>query len=221
MTDYAELIRAVASLLWPTLGFAGLLVFRKNIAEAIGRLRKASVLGHSVELRDQLQELQESADHGSEAIAGRRTDRGSNQDATRSPPSRDDHRVQEILQTSAQSPRAALMLLASEIERKGREALANTGVDKAANVGVPLHLPFRQVIKRLGDRHELPAFIPRSLNLFLKVRNRIVHGGFAEDPEIMSALDSGILIYRTLETLADGGDTPTFIPERVDLLPQD
>lgn len=181
MTDIAELIRASASALWPILAFVALLVFRKDIAAAMKRLRKARVLGHSVELDSDLEKLHEEVGSAAGVIAA------------------EDDSVQKILEMSAQSPKAALLLLVTELEAEGRRALVSTGLLKTSRQ--PLSLP--RVVARLGDHHELPAYLPDAVKLFQRVRNRIVHGGTASDAQIMRALDSGVILYRTLAALAD------------------
>ena len=46
MTEFAELLEALASLAWPTLAFYAVYSFRDDIVSAIRRIKKAKVLGH-------------------------------------------------------------------------------------------------------------------------------------------------------------------------------
>lgn len=198
MTDIAELIRSIASLLWPGLGFVALLIFRADIAKALERLKRANVLGHEFELQPKLEQLQEAVDQASEEVAdlpGNKQQVEENETSTEARTERDDP-VNAILETAAQSPRAALLVLAAEIEREGREVVASVGKLTGKRL-----VPFRRVIEALDSHYGLPRHIPSSLRLFQQVRNRIVHGGLAEDREILSALDSGVSIYRALEAL--------------------
>jgi len=185
MSDVAELIRAVATALWPILAFVALLVFRTDIAAVMKRLRKATFGAHSVELDSDLKKLHEGVSPAAGAISGGigAVEGGS---------------VQKILEMSALSPKAALLLLVTEIEGQGRKALVSTGLTKAS--GQPRSFP--RVVARLDEHYDLPAYLPDAVKLFQKVRNRIVHGGTASDAQIMSALDSGVIIYRTLAALA-------------------
>lgn len=50
MNDWAVLLQAIASLLWPLLTFGAVLVFRAQIKDFIGRLRRGKLLGQEVEL---------------------------------------------------------------------------------------------------------------------------------------------------------------------------
>ncbi|MXY55688.1 MAG: hypothetical protein F4Y41_04695 [Gammaproteobacteria bacterium] len=198
MTDVAELIRSIASLLWPSLCFVALLIFRADIAKALARLKRASVLGHEFELQPQLEQLREAAGQASEEVAdlpenSQQIDE--NETLAEARAERDDP-VNAILETAARSPRAALLLLAAEIEKKGREVMASVGKLTGKRL-----VPFRRVIEALDSHYGLPTHIPSSLKLFQEIRNKIVHGGIAEDRDILSALDSGVSIYRALEAL--------------------
>lgn len=185
MTDFAELIRAVASLLWPTVAFAALLVFRKDIGAAMQRLRKATFGAHSVELDSDLKKLHEEVSSlAARAISGGVV-------------AVEGDSVQKIFEMSAQSPKAALLLLVTEIEGQGRKALVSTGLSRASRK--PRSLPW--VVARLDEHYDLPAYLPDAVKLFQRVRNRIVHGETASNAQIMSALDSGVSIYRTLAAL--------------------
>ncbi|HCG5526981.1 TPA: hypothetical protein NJ013_004389 [Vibrio parahaemolyticus] len=54
MNEISELLKAIAALLWPIFAFVTLFVFKDQIAEAIGRLRKGKLLGQELELSDSL-----------------------------------------------------------------------------------------------------------------------------------------------------------------------
>ena len=104
--------------------------------------------------------------------------------------------VEKILETAVQSPKVALLLLAMEVEKEGREVLASVGkwTEKKP-------LPVLRVIERLDSHYGLPKHIFSSLRLFLDTRNKLVHGGSATDQDIVSALDSGVTVYRALKAL--------------------
>ena len=68
MSEFSELLKATASLLWPILGFVALFLFRNEIANAIGRIRKGKFLGQEVELGDELVRLQKTATEASEEV---------------------------------------------------------------------------------------------------------------------------------------------------------
>jgi len=67
VADIAELLRSIASLLWPIIVLWALRAFREDIASAIGRIKKAKILGHEVELGTKLKELREAANELADA----------------------------------------------------------------------------------------------------------------------------------------------------------
>ena len=192
------MLRSVASLLWPMIGFWALRVFRDDIAGAIGRVKKAKILGHEFELGTQLKELREAANQASSEVADlpRGIPEPDENTASESVQTETDDPIQKILETAVRSPKVALLLLAMEMEKEGREVLASTGKWTEEKP-----LPFLRVIDRLDRHYGLPRHIPSSLKLFLHTRNKLVHGGFAEDRDVLSALDSGATIYRALQSL--------------------
>ena len=198
MGQIAELIGAVASLLWPILGFWALLAFRSDIADLIGRLKKGKILGHQFEFDPQLRELHEVADQATSEAADlpRAIAEPDDNSASDIAHAEADGPVQMLLETAAQSPRAALLLSASEMEKEAREVLASVGKLPS---GRPLR--FLRVIGLLDSHYGLPKHVVQGLRLFLDQRNRLVHGRFANDPEILSALDSGLTILRALQSL--------------------
>lgn len=198
MAEFAELLRSIASLLWPVLVFWALRAFRDDIANAIGRIKKAKILGHEFELGAQLKELHEAAKQASKEVAELPRDiLGPDEDSvSRSEQQQKEDTVQKVLETAVRSPKVALLLLAMEVEKEGREVLASVGkwTEKKP-------LPVLRVIERLDSHYGLPRYIFSSLRLFLDIQNKLVHGGSATDQEIMSALDSGVTVYRTLMAL--------------------
>ena len=61
MSEISELLKALASLLWPIFAFVVLFLFRSQLGDAIGRFKKGKLLGQEVELNDSLANLQRSA----------------------------------------------------------------------------------------------------------------------------------------------------------------
>lgn len=191
MKDVAALISAIASLLWPLLAFTVLAVYRKQLGNFIARLRKGKLLGQEVELDRSLDKLEESATAVAEEVAALPSAAAS--ETLHDPPETDDPSG-TILREAARSPKAALLLLASELEREARQLLASVGQLKGQKF-VPLSHALEVLQKQFGG---LPGHIPSSLKLFWEVRNRLVHGVRAEDEEILRAIDSGITILKAL-----------------------
>ena len=198
MTEFAELLRSIGALLWPALVFWALQAFRNDIAGAIGRIKKAKILGHEFELGDELKELREAANEASNEVAEipRAESDPSESPASVSERPETEDPVQKILETAVRSPKVALLQLAMEMEKEGREVLASTGKWTEKNP-----LPFVRVVERLDSHYGLPRYIPSSLKLFLSIKNKLVHGGVDKERNIVSALDSGVTIYKALRAL--------------------
>ena len=48
---------------------------------------------------------------------------------------------------------------------------------------------------------QLPPHVPSSLKLFSQVRSKIVHGGGADDAEVLCAIDSGLTLLKALHAI--------------------
>lgn len=188
-------------MLWPLV--AGYLVVRneKDIRLFIGRLRKGKLLGQEIELDSSLKELdrqvhlvqQQPVEISTPPVA-----------ATREPDlvqmersARDNSETlaDEIYNIAAKSPTLALMQLASEIEKISNRIWVDLDDGKR-----PSRPSVRQLID--GLTHVLPKAVPSALRSFWNVRNSIVHGREAEDQEVLSAIDSGLSLWKALDRFA-------------------
>lgn len=192
MTQLADLIRAVAALLWPLFAFYLLYRFAPDIKSLAARLRKGKLLGQEIELGESLDRLDKTA----AAVA---TEVAAVPQVTPGMPAEESDEgaiVQRVLAAAAQSPKAGLLLLASEIERQFRQLLASLGLLKARK-----NLPPHQAFAELDQWGGLPKHVASSLKLFWDVRNRLVHGHAASDDDILRAIDSGMTILRALQAI--------------------
>ena len=213
--DIATLIQAIGSVLWPIV--AGYVVIRneKQIRSLLDRLRKGKILGQEIELEGSLKELkrqvsavEDEAPPAPAPISSEpTTTRASTSTAeetlsnlrtlhsdikTANTQRADDPFLHETLETAAKSPTVALMQLASGIEK-----LANTIWSDLDDGSKPRRPSVRSLIDGLS--HVLPQSVPSALRTFWDVRNRIVHGRDADEHETLSALDSGISLYKSLD----------------------
>src|SRR5688572_23557579 len=128
MKEFAELLQAIASLLWPILTFVVILVFGKEIKDIIKRLKRGKLFGQELELAEALDKLDKSAiaaatasvpapvlepdklkpDAAKDNLLSARSDE-------------DDEDVRMILDQAEHSPKLALISLAVEIEKELRE----------------------------------------------------------------------------------------------------
>jgi hypothetical protein len=193
MTETAGLISSIASLLWPLFAFTVLGMFKKEIGDLVGRIKRGKLLGQEIELSESLNRLEESAVAVAKEVAALPVPQSNSMEAEQK--SLDEDQIKNVLQEAVRSPRAALILLASDIEKETRQLLASVGHLKGQQY-VPLPHAIDVLSKQFGG---LPGHIPTSLKFFWDARNRLVHGKEADSEEILRAIDSGITILKALQ----------------------
>jgi hypothetical protein len=191
--ELADLISAFASLTWPVVILAVVNWFRPEIRAILSRIRKGKFLGQEIEL-DELQAKAEVADAKAELPAGAMMEANAGLDgsgALSAEVAQD--AVEEVLREASRSPRLGLMLLSAKIERAARELAEN------ARLNFPLRpMSLRDLIRALVQVEQLPSEAGEALDLFYRVRNRIIHGHDADDDQIARAIDSGTRLLRLL-----------------------
>lgn len=193
MKDFSELIRAIAALLWPLLTFSIIIIFKKEIQGIFGRLKKGKVFGQEIELSESLSELDRNADSAASSVVSiQKTTQDENGHFAN-----EDDTIEHILSETARSPKVGLMLLATEIERESRLLLAGMGALQNSNRPISL----LHAIKIFDQRGSLPRHVASSVESFLKVRNKLVHGKNSDQEDILRAIDSGITILKTLKAI--------------------
>lgn len=195
MNEVSELLKAIATLLWPIFAFVALFVFKEQLAGAIGRLKKGKLLGQEVELSDSLENLQRSASQLSDEVSTIPSSESQDLDAPELEED-DESNIKAIIHEAARSPKAALILLATDLEREARQTLASIGKFNGRK-----NISLRQAIDELDSHYGLPKHISSSLRLFWETRNKIIHGGETDERNILSAIDSGVSILKSLQSL--------------------
>jgi hypothetical protein len=195
LKDWADLIRAIATLLWPLLVFAVVWMFKEQVREILGRLRRGKVLGQEIELEERLRKLDESAQTAaSETPSPVSVPETHNEVIARESELADVTR--HILDEASRSPKVALMLLASELEREVYQILASKGLlHELRRTSLP------QAIEVLERRGALPRHLAESVRNFYGVRSSLVHGQDATQDDIIRAIDSGLTILRTIQAI--------------------
>ncbi|MGA9303993.1 MAG: hypothetical protein WBW31_01190 [Candidatus Sulfotelmatobacter sp.] len=198
--ELADLISAIASLAWPVVTVAIVNWFRPEIRDVLSRIRKGKFLGQEIEL-DELQAKTVAA----EAKVELRAESELRADAEVKPwsapgepsdvvaPDMAQDAIEEVLREASRSPRLGLMLLSAKMERAARELAADIGLDVSRR---PVAL--NALIRALVQAEQLPFEAAEALNLFIQVRNRIVHGHDANEDEIARAIDSGTRLLKLL-----------------------
>jgi hypothetical protein len=200
MKEIAELIQAIAALLYPIIIFTIILIFKGEIKSLVSRLKKGKLLGQELELSESLNKLDESVSKAvAEVIALPRERNEDEQGATNKllqGNTEDASEIQHVLELARTSPKVALMSLATEIEKEVREIILSYGYAKETS---PLTLGVST--KVLDKNNILPQSTVTALQDFQRVRNPIVHGYNASIDDILRAIDSGIVILKTLKSI--------------------
>jgi hypothetical protein len=195
ITEWADFLRAVAALLWPILVFVILWIFRRQIRQAIPRIKKGKLLGQEFELDKALDNLDATAKSAAEETPDIEVpiDTGS---ATTGQLQEIQEPVQEVLREIPRSPRGALMILASELEREIRQFLASSGwISQIGTTNMYMAL------QQLEQKGIIRSNLAGSVRQFIDVRNRVVHGHGATEDDVIRAIDSGLTILKTVLSL--------------------
>lgn len=210
-SDVADLLRAIATLLWP-LAFVGLLLFfRSEIASLLKRVERLKAFGAEAELRKQeLDELNQTVQTAAEApvppqlpltpsaTVGEVLDVGVWPSLEATADMDVDAIAQRIIARAERTPKTALLDLTVEIERAMRLLLARTGHISRASRSL------RGLAEAVAEAVNLPNGTLDALSRFREIRNKIVHEEsetFTAD-EILRAIDSGLTILRILTAIA-------------------
>ena len=195
MQTFADLLKAIAALLWPVFAFVALFAFRADIRAVLPRLKRGKLLGQEIELQESLVALESSAQQAVAAVATV-PQLPSASAAVQVEVAREQSATDRIVAEAARSPKVALIMLAIELESSLRKLLASLGEQLPDKP-----LSFRQGLRVLAGRGGLPSFVAASAIQFYDVRSRLLHGHRASDDEVLSAIDSGITILRVLSAI--------------------
>jgi hypothetical protein len=205
MHGVAEIIRALAALLWPLIVLLLLIVYRPEVQRFFRRIRRArgKVMGQELEL--ELDALDSSATEAQEEAStvevraveppaptetGDPAKPGAASEHFPSPRlEAADDPVERVLQDAASSPRLALVTLSGELERTLRRILASS--QSAENWE-------RKSLQQMIRRIDLGPGIGRGVRQFSDVRNRVVHGRDVDDEDVVRTLDSGLKLLSAL-----------------------
>jgi hypothetical protein len=209
MADLTELIRAIAELVkalqWPLVASIITYFFRDDIRGLTTRIKKGKILGVEAEFADAINELTE----------GTRRPPGTEVEFPEAPASEANSEEQptgasaadqsshvyvggfedQVIKLSAISPRAALMILASEIQGRLKNLVDKVALsDGAISTKFWRVLPIRDQIRYLEHTGVMDPEVASDIYNFWIVRNLAIHEGAGEDNDILRAIDSGMSI---------------------------
>lgn len=192
MKDWAEFLHALAALLWPILAFMTVLLFRQDVRDLLRRLKKGKLFGQELELLASLEDLEVKS-----TIIASQTSPASTATTSVEELLKHSHHSEKLLELASRSPKAALMLLASEIEKQLRIFMSTTGHHTLMK-----ETSFGAIASYLGKSGWLTNSMVDTIHGFKAIRNKIVHA--TEDVNtdlILRAIDSGMTILKALEAI--------------------
>jgi hypothetical protein len=191
--DLADLISAVASLLWPLLAIFVVFRLRHQLPNLLPRLRKASIAGQTFELDPEVRDLERRvAELTSEPVP---EPPGKTLTTESSDPTADV--VDRLLALAATDKKVSIIAIGVELERAIRNLAAQLGVEN------PYSAPLRNVLDQLIRRGSLPESARSSLDVFWQVRNRVVHAGPEPlgEADLTTIIDIGISLLRVVASV--------------------
>jgi hypothetical protein len=194
MKNAIDLLRAISTLLWPIFAFWLFFTYKDEIRSLLRRIKKGKLFGQEIELEDSLQRLQEAATKAATEVAPAEEFRSQENKHALTEDASDP--INKILEEAIRSPKAALLLLASECEKEVRRLLMSTGWHGGREIR-----SIGQGFNILGQLEVVSPSVGRSVRLFADVRNRLIHGRDATDDDILRAIDSGITTLKALRSI--------------------
>ncbi len=204
-----ELTVAVSHYLWPIVTLIIVLIFRTPIKELLGRIRKGKLFGQELELDSAVSEFRitvQQAEKEIPQLPETKEVKGLLKEATEylepkefisGETNQTDLETNQILDDSRNDPEVAIIRLSAILEKEARAILGSLG-----------HLPprskitVRQALQKLEAQGLLPKHTISSLTMFWDLRNKIIHGeGAVDKKDILSVLDTGIVLLKTLRAI--------------------
>jgi hypothetical protein len=108
-----------------------------------------------------------------------------------SPP--DEAPINRVISEISRSPKAALLILGSELERELRQLLWSSGWIQGVG-----KTTITRSVEHLVELGVVPNNLGSSVKAFLDVRNRLLHGYGVTDDEVLRAVDIGLTIFRAV-----------------------
>ncbi|MDR4460577.1 MAG: hypothetical protein MRJ67_08685 [Nitrospirales bacterium] len=188
MQEFAELIKAIANLLWPIIFITIVFIFKNEFSEVLRRFKRGKLLGQELELEKSLDSLELKAKVINsefpliEAIPGGDKDEiGQSQI------------IKKILEMTSKDLKAALLFLDSEIEKELRKFMLISGHhNRIKNVSLGT------IATYLGEIGYLTDAMVSTIHSFREIKNKIIHGSQEGTDYIHRVIDTGLTILKTL-----------------------
>jgi len=188
----SDLLKSIATLLWPLIVFWIILRFSAEIRELLRRFRKGKLLGQEIELDPEVKQLNNTVETAASETPAQPIEQLSKENSLQQTDA-----IQDVLNEIKNSPKTALMKLSNYIESELRHLISVMGLLGSAPVST------RDAIKLLEERGSLPRSVASSVDQFMRVRNLLMHeSGTNESKEnILSSIDSGIHVLKMIRAI--------------------
>jgi len=192
----SSIANLLSSILWPTIAFIAIFMFKTEIRRLIRRIKKGKVFGHEFELKDDIDKLENTTEEAQKNMYLPSEDIIAANDFEHT-----DRKLfteeEEIIKRATENPELGLILLGRKIEDKLRKLMARTGNLKG---GRPVS--FLAMIDYLQRNKAIPENLIESIKMFWKVRNKVVHGYNLESQDnIIRIIDIGLTVLNAIKAI--------------------
>ena len=188
-----EFIVAIAQLLWPIGILVIVLIFRRDIAAFLRRVRKEKLFGQEMELNPAVTEFREAVEEAQEEIP----ESWVAEEQYEKEVQQLDRDEREVLEAAKVNPELGVIKLSSILEREIRVLAGSLGQLEHRS-----RSPVTQLFRVLVDKGYLPAHTTKSLQIFWELRNQIVHGHAPQDERnVLKVLDIGLVLLKTIKSI--------------------
>lgn len=188
-----ELVVAIAQILWPIVALIIALVFRRDIAALLRRVRKGKLFGQEMELDPVVTEFRKAV----QEAQGEIPESSVGQEQFEKETKELDRDEREVLEAAKINSELGVIRLSSILEREVRVLAGSLG-----QLGQRSRSAATQLFRVLVEKGYLPAHTTKSLQIFWELRNQIVHGHTPkEDRNVLKVLDIGLVLLRTIKSI--------------------
>jgi hypothetical protein len=194
MSEFADLLRAIAALLWPIIALIVLWSMSEPLKNLLPRVQRWEGFGQKVELTTRLDELQVSTTAVSNNLVTIQEDDPKRIGKQSDELDEFDETARAVLEQASRSPKVALMELSFALEKRARHLLFSTGWHQGQT-----NFTLEEAIGQLSRMGGLASDAVNSFKLFNDVRAKIVHAAVnTNDTDILRAIDSGLALLKVL-----------------------
>ena len=182
-----ESIKILPGILWPIIALIIFIVLKKDIKELLHRIKKGTILGNDFELTSQINELYNNVE-----------DIKNEAPVITKPEKIELQTIQDdILKETEKDPKLGLISLAKKLEKECSNLMYQTGWHTLTK-----HIQIKNSFSYLSENGIIPTNTLSSVNLFLEVRNKIIHENEeVKTDEILRVIDIGLTLLKTIQSI--------------------